>query len=204
MPTQTFFNLAKEKQDNIICTSKIEFTKYGFYEASINRIIKDVGISRGSFYQYFENKEDLFIYILNNTRQLLMSSISKKIANKKCSFFDLHLLIFDEITNINFVGEDKDFIITTISNFDIKLINHLFVFLVPKDPTNDINEIRKIVDFDNIRLTTVDEMMNLHSILMNSMMSQLVVYFTKMYTLEDCRKNLLIQFDLIKYGVLKQ
>ena len=49
MPTNTFFNLPIEKKKKIMNAAKSEFVEYSFYDASINRIIKNAGISRGSF-----------------------------------------------------------------------------------------------------------------------------------------------------------
>ena len=49
MPSQTFFNLSKEKQEALLEAAKTEFTKVTFHDASINQIIKEAGISRGSF-----------------------------------------------------------------------------------------------------------------------------------------------------------
>lgn len=42
-----------------------EFLENSFEAASINRIIKEAAIPRGSFYQYFEDKKDIFLYIVN-------------------------------------------------------------------------------------------------------------------------------------------
>src|SRR5699024_11576397 len=64
MPKQTFFNLPAEKQQAIITTAISEYARVTFQDASIANIIKDADISRGSFYQYFEDKEDLFFYLL--------------------------------------------------------------------------------------------------------------------------------------------
>ena len=47
MPTNTFFNLPIEKKKKIMNAAKSEFVEYSFYDASINRIIKNAG--RGSF-----------------------------------------------------------------------------------------------------------------------------------------------------------
>ncbi len=41
-----------------------EFADYGFSQASTNRICKEAKISKGSMFQYFENKDDLFIYVV--------------------------------------------------------------------------------------------------------------------------------------------
>lgn len=60
MPKQTFFNLPEEKRTQIMDAAIEEFAKYGLENASTNRIIANSGISKGSFYQYFEDKLDVF------------------------------------------------------------------------------------------------------------------------------------------------
>ncbi|MEH7343143.1 TetR/AcrR family transcriptional regulator, partial [Bacillus sp. JJ1532] len=65
MPKQTFFHLPKDKQDTLIRAAKKEFSRVPLHEASIANIIKEAEIPRGSFYQYFEGKEDLYYYLLN-------------------------------------------------------------------------------------------------------------------------------------------
>lgn len=42
-----------------------EFSANGFTQASLNRIISSVSMSKSSFYHYFENKTDLFVQTLN-------------------------------------------------------------------------------------------------------------------------------------------
>lgn len=64
MPTLTFFNLAEEKKNRIIASAVEEFARVRFSLASINKIVKAANISRGSFYQYFKDKEDVYKYIL--------------------------------------------------------------------------------------------------------------------------------------------
>jgi AcrR family transcriptional regulator len=65
MPKQTFFNLPEEKRETIINAAVDEFAEYGLENASTNRIVENSGISKGSFYQYFEDKEDVFMYLLS-------------------------------------------------------------------------------------------------------------------------------------------
>lgn len=70
MPKQTFFNLPAEKRDQFIDIAIEEFAHNDYQTASISRIVARAGIAKGSFYQYFENKEDLYIYLLDlGTRQ---------------------------------------------------------------------------------------------------------------------------------------
>ena len=62
VPKPTFLNLSKEKQELLITAAKKEFSRVPLNGASISNIIKDAGIPRGSFYQYFEDKEDIFFF----------------------------------------------------------------------------------------------------------------------------------------------
>lgn len=65
MPKQTFFNLPEEKRNHIIEVSIDEFEKAPYQNISINHLIKSMNIPTGSFYQYFEDKKDLYFYILS-------------------------------------------------------------------------------------------------------------------------------------------
>lgn len=69
MPKQTFLNLPDEKRDIIINAAVDEFIEYGLENASTNRIVANSGISKGSFYQYFEDKQDVFLYLLSILEQ---------------------------------------------------------------------------------------------------------------------------------------
>jgi AcrR family transcriptional regulator len=65
MPKQTFFNLPEKKRQTIVDVAIKEFAESGFEAASINRIVANSGISKGSFYQYFEDKLDLFKHLVD-------------------------------------------------------------------------------------------------------------------------------------------
>ncbi len=64
MPKDTFFNLSEQKRKAVFDAAVEEFSAHMFSEASINRIVKAAQIPRGSFYQYFDGKEDLFSYVI--------------------------------------------------------------------------------------------------------------------------------------------
>ncbi|MCL4835682.1 MAG: TetR/AcrR family transcriptional regulator [Caldilineaceae bacterium] len=65
MPTSTFFNLAPEKREQITQIATAEFAEHAYRSVSISRIVAQAGIAKGSFYQYFEGKEDLYGYLLD-------------------------------------------------------------------------------------------------------------------------------------------
>jgi len=62
MPKETFFNLSKEKQERIMQAIINEMGIHAYEHININNIIRDAKIPRGSFYQYFEGKDDMYNY----------------------------------------------------------------------------------------------------------------------------------------------
>ncbi len=68
MPSKTFFNLPEQKQERILAAAVKEFGQRNVREANLSNIIQDAGISRGSIYQYFTNKEDLYVYVFDTLR----------------------------------------------------------------------------------------------------------------------------------------
>lgn len=64
MPKDTFHNLAASKREAIIEAALEEFALKDYKDASISRIVRQLGIAKGSMYQYFENKEDLYLHLV--------------------------------------------------------------------------------------------------------------------------------------------
>jgi AcrR family transcriptional regulator len=65
MPKDTFSNLPEEKKQRILEAAIDEFAEYSFETASITRITEAAGIAKGSFYQYFDGKGDIFKHIFD-------------------------------------------------------------------------------------------------------------------------------------------
>lgn len=64
MPKETFFNLPAEKRQHFLDIALAEFAHNDYPNASISRIVAQAGIAKGSFYQYFTDKEELYHYLL--------------------------------------------------------------------------------------------------------------------------------------------
>lgn len=72
MPTQTFWNLSEAKRQTLIDLAVEEFANNDYDNASISRIVARAGIAKGSIYQYFTDKQDLFLFLvdLSNRKRL--------------------------------------------------------------------------------------------------------------------------------------
>lgn len=86
MPNLAFFNLSEEKRNLIMSVAIDVFSSTNYDLASINRICKETNIAKGSFYQYFSDKLDLYIYIMTIA------------IEKKVNFFTIILDQFKTLT----------------------------------------------------------------------------------------------------------
>ncbi len=98
MPSQTFLNLAEEKKQRIFKAIYAELLRVPFPEMSINQIIKNAGIPRGSFYQYFENKDDAFDFFVAESSKKMKECVMERISSFKGDIFELAETIFEELT----------------------------------------------------------------------------------------------------------
>lgn len=93
MPKSTFFNLPDEKRERILKAAIDEFAEYSYHKASVSRIVERAKIPKGSFYQYFENKKDLFIYVISVGVQMKFNAF-RETLEKELDFFSVMREIF--------------------------------------------------------------------------------------------------------------
>ena len=97
MPSSTFLNLPAEKQEKLLEAATREFSHKPFNEASINQIIKEAGIPRGSFYMYFQDKEDLFRYLIKGYMDQLLMLLEELLLQNGGDIFRALLDLYDYI-----------------------------------------------------------------------------------------------------------
>jgi len=83
MPKETFYNLSEGKREKIIEAAMKEFEQKNFDSSSINKIVENSGISKGSFYQYFADKKDLYKYIIQMGIEMKLKYLSPVMRNPK-------------------------------------------------------------------------------------------------------------------------
>src|SRR3954465_5449648 len=66
MPTSTFFALPAERRQRLVREAIAEFSERSYAEASLSQIAQRARIPKGSFYQYFSDKLDLYRWLISD------------------------------------------------------------------------------------------------------------------------------------------
>ena len=88
VPKETFLKLSNEKQQKVLDAAKKEFARVPIENVSIKNIVEDADIARGSFYQYFESKEDLLVYLLKEKAEQVSNKVKEKIQETDGDLFE--------------------------------------------------------------------------------------------------------------------
>jgi len=88
MPSPTFFKLADAKRKHFMAEAYKEFSRNSFEAASITNLVKSLGIAKGSVYQYFEDKEELYEYLVLDANKQLNLLLDKACAYNGEKFYD--------------------------------------------------------------------------------------------------------------------
>ncbi|QUI22371.1 TetR/AcrR family transcriptional regulator [Vallitalea pronyensis] len=84
----TFRTLDDEKKRRIINSALEEFSLNKYEKASTNAIVKNAGISKGSLFQYFANKQALYDYLGAFTIEVMLEAIQKEMGFRERDLFE--------------------------------------------------------------------------------------------------------------------
>ena len=159
MPKDTFYNLSLEKRERIEAAAIKEFRDYYYDASSINRIVDEAGIAKGSFYQYFDDKKDLYKHIMQIIIQKKTEHLSPTLMNPfGLDIFSLLKEMY--VSGLRFALSNPDLL--EISNKLLSDSNHElykeileenkaksdFFFLQMLNQSVNRGEIRKGLDFE--------------------------------------------------------
>lgn len=78
MSKATFQNLPAEKRDRFLSLAIEEFAAHDYAGASISKLVGRAGIAKGSLYQYFEDKADLFVFLVEHAQNVLLETVREE------------------------------------------------------------------------------------------------------------------------------
>ena len=116
MPKETFLKLSNEKQQKVLDAAKKEFARVPIENVSIKNIVEDADIARGSFYQYFESKEDLLVYLLKEKAEQVSNKVKEKIQETDGDLFETYIFLYDMAIE-NFMKKEDEELLAALRMF---------------------------------------------------------------------------------------
>ena len=196
MPSDTFLRLNEDKKKKLLDASFKEFSLNNFNDASINRIIKEAGISRGSFYMYFEDKKDLYFYLLEQYGEILSNNMKKDLIKNKGDLFKMFQDNIEESYN-SFKNNNINFFKKSLENVTImEESKRTFGF-------RDKRLLKELIPNINLELLNDNARRHIEVIFAINMHLLMVTLF-KLLKKDSLDKKILKdyyeQLDILKYG----
>jgi len=71
----------RQTRDKLLQAAEIEFGNQGFHDASVSGITQKAGVALGTFYTYFESKEEIYRALVGYMSHRVRSWIAERIAD---------------------------------------------------------------------------------------------------------------------------
>ena len=200
MPSETFLRLPEEKRARLMDAAWEEVLRVPFEEVSINKIILRARIPRGSFYQYFADKKDLFFYLLGDMMRYLLGEYSRILRQQEGDMFRAQLACYDLVVRQQ--TQDAQFA------RGVEILQRNPVFLVQQIVENQVayciwEAVKEHVDITMFR--GEDEELAKQTLIISLVM--LVMSMTDAIARPEerelCRQTLLMRLDILKHGSVK-
>lgn len=196
MPSSTFNNLTKEKKIRIMKAATKEFSNYTLMEASINRIIKDADISRGSFYMYFKDINDIYRYVVDVYIKKMEEVFLKYLKINEGDLFQSYIDVYDYIIETGAKKANRDLCKKIYTNLSLPAMHKV----IDKKETPIFSSISKLVDKKKLNIKTEEEFFHMIGMLMSLTMRFIVPVLVMDEDKEKVRDCLLINYEILKKG----
>ena len=195
MCSETFLRLPEEKKNRFLDAAWEEFTNVSYTDASINKIVSRARIPRGSFYQYFTDKQELFFYLLSGMLKHFYEEYNRTLDAHQGDIFRTQLHCFDRVV------VKRQLTPLFAKGLEIMRLNPMFLMevIVKKEMAYNVWEsAREHIDHGMFRDTETEKqvfVMSLVTLVMT--MTDAVISADRA---ERCRDVLALRLEVLKHG----
>lgn len=208
MPTDRFYRLPEQKRKVIRDAARKEFARVPFEKASINQIIRNAKISRGSFYTYFSDKQDVMEFVLDEDFAKMWRLCEETLDLNGGEYLGMLKVLFEymverlqstkeimDIVKNVFAHNDKDIFpectLETVSSIFDGEKGDASVWLINK------------VDKKRLRIQTPEELQSLILLGASAMVTSIKQYYLHPDRLEEVRDLFETKLDILKHGAYR-
>ena len=198
----TFYNLSDDKRKRVLQAILEEFADTDSEKISISRIIKRANISRGSFYQYFDDKVDLVEVLFLTLVDMNIKDAYRALSESDGDIFALYnsfLEILFRLSKDEFYNNIMQNLCRSMYSTDSLVAEYVQTRCRGFD---ELNQLAQCVNRSKLRFSTDEEMVALHQIFVAILRD----CANRLYVLDVSAAVLKSDFDrkieIIKYGAL--
>ena len=206
MISPTFQNLKEDKKNRIIDAALAEFSARPFNEASITNIVKNADISRGSFYQYFGNKENIYKYLVSYLYTKHREDLIHILIENDGELYPSLLEFYDKYIDDLFNSEYFAFYKNTFRYVNHYLIGDEGVLSVQNQSTNREEQRKQfmtIVKMDDLKANSSQEVLEYIYFLVNTIHYMVLDGFVNNLPINEIKDRSTRAVDWLYYGIKK-
>jgi len=200
MQKETFFNLSDEKKQKILQSAVDEFTENEMYKSRVSNIIKNAGIPRGSFYQYFEDLEDLYFYVIEGEFDK-MFKIGETYADTSDDLFEFSVNSFEYDYDAYTNDKRHQFMMNVMKSISM---NEAYVQVHNKKRKDYILGILRKFDLSKVKLTNEEELIKMYQMIQDVKRNVIRKSLIDNLSKEEAKKEIYFYIDILKHGLLKE
>ena len=199
MAKQTFLNLNEEKRKVVEESLKKEFSRVPLKDALVSNIVKCAKIPRGSFYQYFNDIDDAFYYVIGQYSKDIKKTLLENIVRNKgdiiISYRQLYIYILDMIEK----EENKDYFekIFLNMNYDIEI-------MFTPNFNEGLNVMLNQIDITKLNIPSKFSLSYILDIIESVMMNNIVKSYKRNLSRENNIEIFEKELALVCAGILKK
>ena len=203
MIKQTFYNLSEEKRRRVVNAVIAEFSESEDEKISINRIIRRAGISRGSFYQYFDDKVDLVEVLQQSFAELIWADAEPVLSETDGDVFGTYAKLFDTVASLADDAHKRSILRRLLRNLhanDDLVTEYLFNRFQGGDKSRDAYY--KRFSRANLRYKSDGDLALLVQIICDQLKNAMFQFYVLEESREKVRGEYLRKLEIIKSGAV--
>lgn len=201
MPKQTFFNLPDEKRKTLVNAAEKEFARVPLAKASISNIIKDANIPRGSFYQYFENIEDLYFYLVTRETKGRQALFIEMLEKHDGDIIEAMTEVYRDFLVQMPDDQEREFLKNALMNVTYKMEND-FIEIFEGNGDN-LMEITHLINKEYLNIKDEKEIFHIIQIITAVAFRNFVEKFSKELSDDEAMETFITEMNLLKYGLYR-
>ena len=204
MPKQTFFNLPEHKKKKLLESAEIEFARVPLFEASIANIIKMAGVSRGSFYQYFEDKDDIYFYLVDEKIKTaimyFVSLLEKHNGDLIEALTDMYYFFL-----YSFSDEEEKHLLRNALLFTTYKVESSFTSMLEKYLENEqFKKVEGLINKEHLNISEDKDLLHIFKLVSGLAFNNLIEKSVKGLSDEEAMDSFKRSMYLIKHGIYKK